>query len=98
MASGIICWYIPFFIYGYGVANWSGRTEDLFTIAFATYQANVLTHHMQLFITIRNYTLFYFFTGLSAILFMWPIMIALSNYGIFSAETLGRHLGTIMIE
>lgn len=45
VASGITCWYIPFYIYGYGVANWTGRTEDLFTIAFCTYQANVLTHH-----------------------------------------------------
>ena len=37
IASGIVCCLIPFYIYGYGVANWTGRTEDLFTVAFATY-------------------------------------------------------------
>lgn len=44
--SGVVSWYIPFYIYAYGVGNSTGRTEDLFTIAFATYQANVLIHHM----------------------------------------------------
>ena len=44
--SGITCFFIPFKIYGYGVANSSAKTEDLFTIYFASYQANVLTHHL----------------------------------------------------
>ena len=44
--SGFVCFAVPFYAYGYGVANSSGRTEDLYTVAFATYQANVLTHHL----------------------------------------------------
>lgn len=35
--AGIVHFYIPFYIYGYGVGNSSGRTEDLFSIYFATY-------------------------------------------------------------
>ncbi len=45
ICSGFACYYIPFGIYQYGVADSSGRTEDLFSIYFASYQANILTHH-----------------------------------------------------
>ena len=91
----MICSLIPLYIYGFGVANASGRTEDLFTIAFATYQANVLTHHFHLFITMRNYTKWLAVTCTMAILFMWPIMIMYSN---LTSEYLMDHLGFIMFD
>ena len=35
--SGIVCFAVPFYTYGYGIANSSGKTEDLFTVYFAAY-------------------------------------------------------------
>ena len=74
IASGVACALIPVYTYGDGVANYSGKTEDLFTIGFAAYQANVLTHHMQMFVTIRNYTAFFGVTCAISLSFMWPII------------------------
>ena len=37
ICSGFACFYIPFYVYENGVANSSGKTEDLFSIYFASY-------------------------------------------------------------
>ena len=93
--SGFICFIIPFYSYGYGVANSSGRTEDLFTAAIAVYQANVLTHHMQMYVTIRNFSTWFAFTSVTALLFLWPMMMLVSQY---SEEHLAYHLGTVIFD
>lgn len=98
MCAGVTCFFIPFFIYGYGVANSSGKTEDLFTVYFATYQANVLTHHMQMFMTIRNYTSFFVVTSLISLSVLWPITILLCNYNLFPSDNLHHHLGEIIFD
>ena len=67
-------------------------------MAFATYQANVLTHHLQLFVTIRNFTSFYAFTCTLAILFMWPMFILLSHFAATSRETLSFRMGEILLD
>ena len=89
---------MPFYAYGYGVANSSGRTEDLYTVAFATYQANVLTHHLQIFVTIRNWTSFFAITSLISLSFLWPIVALLVNYRMFTDEVLTSHIGTIIFD
>lgn len=55
--AGVICYYIPFYSYGYGVANKFGKTEDLYAASFAAIIANILMTHVQIFISIRSYTL-----------------------------------------
>ena len=98
VVSGIACALIPVYTYGYGVANGSGKTEDLFTIGFAAYQANVLTHHMQMFVTIRNYTAFFGVTCAISLSFLWPIMTVAQNYDLLAQERLSRHIGTIIFD
>ena len=98
ISSGIACFYIPFYVYGYGVANSSGRTEDLFSIYFASYQANILTHHLQMIVTIRNYTRVFAITCIVSLSMLWPITIVLCNYRLVPSESLGYHLGEIMFD
>ncbi len=52
-----MCYLVPFFSYGYGVANKSGKTEDLYAASFAAIIANIMMTHVQIFISIRSYTL-----------------------------------------
>lgn len=52
-----MCYIVPFFSYGYGVANKFGKTEDLYAASFAAIISNVMITHVQLFINIRSYTL-----------------------------------------
>jgi hypothetical protein len=94
--AGAACFFIPFWIYGYGVANGSGKIEGTFGIAFAAYQSNVLIHHMQMFVSIRNYSTFFAITCPISIAFLWPIMILVANYGIADSENLKNHLGEVV--
>ena len=96
--SGITCFFIPFKIYGYGVSNSFAKTEDLFTIYFASYQANVLTHHLQIFLTIRNYTRFVAIASCLSFLMLWPLTIVMANYNVFPSENLNHHLGEILFD
>ena len=98
VCSGLICFYIPFYVYGYGVANHSGRTEDLFSIYFASYQANILTHHLQMFVTIRNYTKVFAISSVVSMSMLWPITILLCNYELAPSENLNHHLGEIIFD
>ena len=98
ICSGIVCFYIPFYVYGYGVANSKGMTEDLFSIYFASYQANILTHHLQMFVTIRNYTRVFAITSIVSLSMLWPITIVLCNYQLVPSENLGYHLGEIIFD
>ena len=98
MLSGITCFYIPFWIYGYGVADSSGKTEDLFSIYFAAYQACVFTHHMQMFITIRNFTKVMVITSCISLSMLWPISIIMCNYELFPSDNLQYHLGEIIFD
>ena len=98
VCSGLTCFYIPFYVYGYGIANSSGRTEDLFSIYFASYQANILTHHMQMFVTIRNYTKVFAITSVVSMSMLWPVTILLCNYELAPSENLSYHLGEIMFD
>ena len=54
--AGAVCYFVPYWAYGLGIANKSGKTEDLWTISLAMIITNVLMHHGQLIIQIRNYT------------------------------------------
>ena len=56
--AGFACYYIPFWGYQYGIANKSGKTEDLFATSFASYSAMFLIHTFQILLTIRNFTPF----------------------------------------
>ena len=96
--SGIMCFYIPFFIYGYGVAGPNGKTEDLFSVYFAAYQANVMTHHVQMFVTIRNYTSFFGLTAVISISILWPCAILLCHFEWLTSENLYRHYGNLFFE
>ena len=98
IVSGVACALIPIYIYGYGIANYSGKTEDLFTVGFAAYQANVMTHHMQMFVTIRNYTAFFGVTCVISLSFLWPILTVAQNYNFLAEERLGRHIGIIIFD
>ena len=96
---GIICFVIAFKIYGYGVANGSGKTEDLFGVYFAAYQANVFIHHMQMFVTIRNYTKFFLITSIISLSMLWPFCSLLCNYSIFlPSENLYDRIGEIVFD
>lgn len=96
--SGIVCFYIPFGVYGYGVADSSGRTEDLFSTYFASYQANILTHHLQMFVLIKNYTRFFAITCTASLSMLWPITIVLCNYQILPSEVLHHRMGEIFYD
>jgi hypothetical protein len=54
--NGFVCCYVPLFAYGMGVANASGKTEDLWAVGFVSILINVQIHHFQIFVTIRHYT------------------------------------------
>mmetsp|Transcript_38763 Transcript_38763/g.50753 ORF Transcript_38763/g.50753 Transcript_38763/m.50753 type:complete len:145 (+) Transcript_38763:1430-1864(+) len=95
ICSGIVCFYVPFYIYGYGVASQSGKTEDLFSIYFASYQANVLSHHVQMFITIRHYSGFFGLTSTVSMAVLWPFTLVLCQYELLPSEMLYRHYGTL---
>jgi hypothetical protein len=96
IVAGAVSFYIPFWVYGDGVGNGTGKVEGVFAIAFASYQANVLIHNMQLFMTIRNFSTFFAITCPISILALWPIMIVLANYNVFTSENLDHHLGILM--
>ena len=96
--AGFICFILPAAIYGYGVANDTGKTDDLYTVAIATYQAVVMCHHLQLFTTIRNYSTFYAFTCPLSVLWLWPILLICANYGVFGEEVLYLRLGEIIFD
>ena len=98
IVSGIVCCIIPVYIYGLGVAHSSGKTDGLFAAAFAVYQANVLTHHMQMFVTIRNYTWFFGLTCTISLLIFWPTMILQSNYGFYESEYLDHQFGHLFFD
>lgn len=51
---------------------------------------------MQLFMTIRNFSTFFAITCPISILALWPIMIVLANYNVFTSENLDHHLGILM--
>ena len=53
---------------------------------------------MHLFVSIRNYSTFFAFTCPFALSLLWPIMILLANYDVFTCENLARHLGHIMFD
>ena len=44
--TGAICYFVPFFSYGYGVANKFGKTEDLYAASFAAIIANIMITHV----------------------------------------------------
>lgn len=98
IASGCIMFFIPFMVYGYGVADSSGKTESLYTIAFASYQAVVLVHHFNMFVTIRNFSTFYAVTCTIAILITWPCAIVAANYEFITSENMQRHLGHTILD
>lgn len=72
--SGAMNFFIPFFAYQYSVATLTGKSDDYATPAFAGFLANFYAHHMQMFLTIRNYTFFYLFTGTLGIFFLFPMI------------------------
>jgi len=96
--AALACGTIPFAIYGKGVGDGSGKTVDLFSVAFATYQAIVMVHHMQMFVTIRNYTKFFAFTCTLSILILWPCTMLLSHFELVESEELAGELGNIMFD
>ena len=59
--AGAMCFYVPFYSYGYGIANRSGKTEDLYAASFAAVMANIMMTHVQLFVLIRSYTVWLVF-------------------------------------
>ena len=44
--ASLASYYVPFWAYGLGVANISGKTEDLFAASLAVYACNIIIHHM----------------------------------------------------
>ena len=55
--AGYVCFYSAFWVYGLGVANSDGKTEDLWTISFSMLITLIASHHVILFWQIRNYTI-----------------------------------------
>ena len=98
LIAGLVCYYIPFSVYGYGVVNSSGMTDDLFSIYFAAYQANIVIHHMQLYVTIRNYTKVFAVSCVVSISALYPITMIMCNYELFPSENLWRHIGEIIFD
>jgi hypothetical protein len=70
---------VPFITYGKGMANYKGKTEDLWTAGLASIMICVGMHHIQLFMQIRNYT--WWLAMWCLISFMWmPIAILVVNW------------------
>lgn len=44
--AGAICYFVPFFSYGQGIANKAGKTEDLYAASFAAIISLILIHHV----------------------------------------------------
>ena len=97
IVSGIVSYYLAFGAYGFGVANESGRTEDMFTIALAVYQSNILIHHLQLFTTVRNWTPFLAVNAVLSLSIMWPWMCVLAQRSPAS-EYLRYHVWTALFQ
>jgi len=68
-------YYIPFQVYGLGVTNVSGKTEDLFAASLAVFSVNIFMHNVQMFITIRNYTAWFAITCTVSVLIYYPFFL-----------------------
>jgi hypothetical protein len=72
-----MCYAIPFFGYGMGVGDLSGKNTDLWAAGLVSIMVNILVHHVQIFLLIRNYTVWILvgsIFSLSMIPFTWVII------------------------
>jgi len=56
--AGFVSFATAFYAYsdGMGIGGKSGRTNDMWAMAFVSFTANIALHHAQIMLTIRNYT------------------------------------------
>ena len=43
--NGFVCCFVPLYAYGLGMADASGRTEDLWAVGFVSVLINIWVHH-----------------------------------------------------
>ena len=80
--ASFVSYYIPFQSYGLGVANYSGKTEDLFAASLAVYAVNIVMHHFQMYITIRNWSSWFAITCPLSLMVFYPFfLIAADSVG-----------------
>lgn len=53
---------------------------------------------MHLFVCMRNYSNFFAVTCSVALALLWPFMILLANYNVFTSENLERHLFYVLFD
>lgn len=94
--AGFICYYVPFYSYGLSVANIDGKTEDLWAPGLVSIVSNILVHHVQMMIAVRNWT-----WGLSIACFFSlltvPVSFVLVEY-FFGIHLWQRHFRDIYYE
>jgi len=83
--ASFVSYYIPFQAYGLGIANSSGKTEDLFAASLAVYAVNIFMHHFQMYITIRNYSKWFAITCPVSIMVFYPFFL-------IAADTVGESM------
>ena len=92
--ASICAYYIPFWSWGLGVADSSGRTEDLFAASLAVYSCNIVMHHFQMYVTIRNYTKWFAFTCTLSIIQFYPIFLMAANH---VGDRLWHRIGELIV-
>ena len=84
--SGFILFYVSFFTYGHyggvysrGIINQDGKTDGVWTAGFASFTILILVHHIIIFISTRNYTIYIAVAYIFSLLCFMPITILLNE-------------------
>lgn len=83
-AASVVMFFLPAYAYYQAIVDKSGRTDGVWAEGFAVFATMVTVHHIQVYISTRNYTRWLFgFYVLSYLLF-FPLVVVLNDFDLGS--------------